>query len=157
MIMASCRYFNLLMGLSLAPFKGWAFIPLITGFYIFGVTILSKKEAEGGKAVFNIGMCALMTGLGALLYYGLYLSNIFSNFSGVLLICCFAIFQAGLTLKLFDQNAPKDFQNTMKISLLLIITLDMILAAGSVSIFCAAVILLLYFPAMYSVRVFRVT
>ena len=155
--MAACRYLNLLLGMSVAPFRGWTIIPLITGFYIFGVTVLSRKEAVGGKALFSIGLCALMPGLSALLYYILYLEKILPNFLGVMLIFCFAVFQSGLTLKLLKKNTPKDFQNTMKILLLAIITLDMILATGSGPFIYAAIILLLYVPAIYSVRLFRVT
>nr|WP_319396054.1 UbiA family prenyltransferase [uncultured Desulfobacter sp.] len=155
--MAACRYFNLLLGMSVAPFRGWAIIPLITGFYIFGVTVLSRKEAVGGKAMFNIVLCALMPILSALLYYVLYLGKILPNFPGVLLMLCFAAFLCGQTLKLLKKNTPKDFQNTMKILLMAIISLDMILAAGAVPIAYAAMILLLYVPAIYSVRLFRVT
>lgn len=155
--MAACRYFNLLLGMSVAPFKGWAIIPLITGLYIFGVTILSRKEAVGGRAIFNIGLCALMPILSALLYYGLYIANILPNFPGVILILCFAVLLSGQTLKLWKKNTPKDFQNTMKILLMAIISLDMILSAGGVPIAYAAMILLLYIPAIYSVRLFRVT
>lgn len=155
--MAACRYFNLLLGMSVAPFKGWVIIPFITGLYIFGVTVLSRKEAVGGKALSNIWLCALMTILSALLYYILYLVKILPNFSGVILIFCFAVFLSGQTLKLLKKNTPKDFQNTMKILLMAIISLDMILAAGAVPITYAAMILLLYVPAICSVRLFRVT
>lgn len=155
--MAACRYFNLLLGMSVAPFRGWTIIPLISGLYIFGVTVLSRKEAVGGKGLPNIGLCALMPGLSALLYYILYLEKILPNSLGAMLIFCFAVFLSGLTLKLLKKNAPRDFQNTMKILLLAIITLDMILAAGSVPFIYAVTILLLYIPAVYSVRFFRVT
>lgn len=155
--MAACRYFNLLLGMSVAPFRGWAVIPLITGLYIFGVTVLSRKEAVGGKALPNILLCALMPILSALLYYVLYLGKILPNFQGVILISCFAVFLSGFTLKLLKKNAPQDFQNTMKILLLAVISLDMILAAGAVPFAYAVLILLLYVPAIYSVRLFRVT
>jgi len=155
--MASCRYFNFLMGLSILPFRGWALIPLITGIYIFGVTILSRKEVEGGKAVLNIGLCALFVGMVPLFYYFFYLENIFSNFSGVILTICFAVFLSKTVLNLLENNRPADFQKTMKVLLLAIIALDMILASGSVPLFYAAMILLLYLPALFSVRLFRVT
>ncbi|WP_020585330.1 UbiA family prenyltransferase [Desulfobacter curvatus] len=155
--MASCRYFNLLLGMSVAPFRGWAIIPLITGLYIFGVTVLSRKEVAGGKALPNIWLCALMPILSALLYYLLYLEKILPNFPGVIMIFCFAAFLSGLTLNLLKKNTPKDFQKTIKILLLAIITLDMIIAAGSTPFIYAAMILLLYVPAIYFVRLFRVT
>ncbi len=155
--MASCRYFNLLLGLSVLPFKGWTLIPLVLWVYIFGVTILSQKEAQGGKAVFNIGLCALFVGCTPLLYYGFYLKNIFPNFSGVLLIICFAVFLSKNVLNLLENNKPADFQKTMKILLLAIIALDTILALGSSSFVIACMILLLYVPAFFSVRLFKVT
>ena len=155
--MASCRYFNLLMGLSVLPFTGWAFIPLITGIYIFGVTVLSQKEAEGGKAVFNIGVCALSVGIAPLIYFFLFLQGVLPNFSGALLAILFAIFSSKQILNLLDHHRPKDFQKTMKILLLSIIVLNVILAAGSSPPWAAAMILLLYFPAFFSVRLFRIT
>ncbi|MDA3787119.1 MAG: UbiA family prenyltransferase [Desulfobacula sp.] len=155
--MASCRYFNLLMGLSLLPFKGWALIPLITGIYIFGVTVLSQKEAEGGKAVLNIGVCALATGTAPLIYFFLFLQGVLLNFFGVFLAILFAIFSSKHILNLLDNHRPKDFQKTMKILLLSIIVLDVIIATGFVPVWYAAMILLLYFPAFFSVRLFRIT
>ena len=155
--MASCRYFNLLMGLSILPFEGWACIPLITFLYIFGVTILSKKEAEGGKAVKTVGVCALCVGCTALLYYYLFLIKVLPVFTGVVLMIVFVVFLAGRILSLLTDNSPADFQKTMKILLLSIIVLDTILAAGSVPVYVAVMILLLYIPAVASARLFRVT
>ncbi len=155
--MASCRYFNFLMGLSLLPFDGWALIPLVTGTYIFGVTLLSQKEAEGGKAILHIGGCALALGLVPLLYYFLFLNHVLQNFSGVILAMGFLIFSATRVLALLDRNRPEDFQKTMKTLLLSLIVLDFILAAGAGAMVPAAGILLLFIPAFLSVRLFRVT
>lgn len=155
--MASCRYLNLLMGLSVFPFEGWALIPLITGIYIFGVTVLSQKEAQGGRAVLNIGVCAASIGCVSLIYFFLFLQGALPNFSGAFLAILFGVFLSKHTLNLLDNHRPKDFQKTMKILLLSIILLDVILATGSVPLWVAAMILLLYFPAVFSVRLFRIT
>jgi len=155
--MASCRYFNFLMGLSLLPFKGWAVIPLITGIYIFGVTILSQKEAQGGKAIFNIGLSALCIGCVPLLYFFLFLKNVLPIFSGAFLAILLSVFLSRRILNLLEHHTPSDFQKTMQILLLSIILLDMIIAAGAAPLYHAVVILLLYLPAFYSVRLFRVT
>ncbi|MDY0220341.1 MAG: UbiA family prenyltransferase [Desulfobacterium sp.] len=155
--MASCRYFNLLMALSILPFKGWALVPLITGTYILGVTTLSQKEAQGGKAVVNIGFCALCVGMTSLIYYFLFLQGVLLNFSGAFLAIVFALFLSKQTLNLLENHRPKDFQATMKVLLLSIIILDWILASGSVPFYYAAFILLLYFPAFLSVRLFKIT
>lgn len=155
--MASCRYFNFLMGLSLVPFDGWAWIPLVTGTYIFGVTLLSQKEAEGGKAILHIGGCALALGLVPLFYYVLFLNHVFQNFFGVILVMGFSILSATRVLALFDRNRPEDFQKTMKGLLLSLIVLDFILASGSGAMTSAAGILLLFIPAFLSARLFRVT
>lgn len=155
--MASCRYFNFLMGLSILPFEGWVYIPLITFLYIFGVTVLSKKEAEGGKAVKTISICALCTGCTALLYYYFFLIKLLPAFTGMILMMVFAIFLSGRILNLLTDNSPADFQKAMKLLLLSLIVLDTILAAGSAPVYQAAAILLLYIPAVASARLFRVT
>jgi 4-hydroxybenzoate polyprenyltransferase len=155
--MASCRYFNLLMGLSVMPFKGWIYIPFITAVYIFGISVLSQKEAQGGKVVLNIGICAMAMGLVPFLYYFLYLKHVFSNVFGVVLAFCFGIFLAIKVLGLLDKNLPADFQRTMKILLLAIIALNMILASGIMPVFWTIIILVLYLPALFSVRLFKVT
>ena len=155
--MAACRYFNFLMGLSILPFEGWAYIPLISFLYIFGVTVLSKKEAEGGKAVKTVGVCALSLGGAALLYYFLFLTRILPVFTGAFLMMGFSIFLSGRVLSLLTHHSPSDFQTTMKLLLLSIIVLDTILASGSVPVYAAALILLLGVPAVLSARLFRVT
>lgn len=155
--MASCRYLNFLMGLSILPFKGWALIPLITGSYIFGVTVLSQKEAEGGKALLNIGVCALSLGCLSLIYYFLFLENVLPLFFGAFLSILFAVFASRYVLNLLGNHTPEDFQKTMKVLLLSIILLDFIIAAGAVPVYHAIVILLLYLPAFFSVRLFRIT
>ncbi|MCM2285027.1 MAG: UbiA family prenyltransferase [Desulfobacula sp.] len=155
--MAACRYFNVLMGLSILPFEGWAYIPFITFLYIFGVTVLSKKEAAGGKAVKTVGVCALFLGCAALLYYYLFLIRILPVFTGAFLMMAFAVFLSGRVLSLLTHHSPLDFQAAMKLLLLSIIILDTILASGSVPVYAAAPILLLYVPAVLSARLFRVT
>ena len=139
------------------PFKGWALIPLITGIYIFGVTILSRKEAEGGKAVLNIGLCAVSIGCGSLLYFLLFLKGILPYFLGVFLAILFTVFLSRHILSLLENHTPFDFQKTMRVLLLSIILLDVIIATGAVPIYYAIVILLLYFPAFFFARLFRVT
>lgn len=155
--MAACRYFNFLMGLSILPFEGWAYIPFITFLYIFGVTVLSKKEAEGGKAVNTVGVCALSLGCATLLYYYLFIIGILPVFTGAFLMMVFAVFLSGRVLSLLTHHSPSDFQKIMKLILLSIIVLDVILAAGSVPVYSAVLILLLYIPAVLSARLFRVT
>ncbi len=155
--MASCRYFNLLMGLSILPSKGWAYLPLITTLYIFGVTVLSKKEADGGKAVKTVGICALCMGCAALVYYYLFLIKVLPVFTGVVLMILFVVFLISRILSLLTDNSPSDFQKIMKLLLLSIIVLDTILAAGSAPVYAAGVILLLFIPAVLSARLFRVT
>lgn len=155
--MASCRYFNFLMGLCILPFKGWVLIPLMTGIYIFGVTILSRKEAKGGKALFNIGLCAMSIGCIPFICFFLFINHILPSFVGVFLALLFAVFLSRHTLNLLDNHTASDFQKTMKHLLLSIILLDMVIAAGFIPLYYAIVILLLYLPAFSSVRLFRVT
>lgn len=155
--MASCRYFNLLMGLSLLPFKGFAWIPLITMLYILGVTLLSQKEAEGGKAYGTVALCGACIGLSALIYYLLFLQGILPVFLGVILMAGLSIFLSWRVLQLLTRNSPADFQKTMKVLLLSIILLDAVIAAGSVPVYAGVFILLLFIPAKISVKLFQVT
>jgi 4-hydroxybenzoate polyprenyltransferase len=155
--MASCRYFNLLMALALAPFEGWGMIPLITGVYIFGVTVLSSKEVDGGKATVQTGICALCTGIVWLMVYALFLSGILPNFTGVILCAVFSMVLSTRVLALLAEHRPKDFQQAIKIMLLSIIFLDMVIASGFVPVYKSAILLLLLIPAKLSVRIFKVT
>jgi len=155
--MASCRYFNFLMGLSLAPFTGWWAIPLITGIYIFGVTVLSQKEAVGGKAVATIAGSALAVGVVPVIYYFNYLSNILPLFSGFILAVVFATVLSTRILSLLKTNTPADYQQTMKQLLMSLIILDIIIASGAAPIWITCTLLLLYIPAIYSVRLFKIT
>jgi 4-hydroxybenzoate polyprenyltransferase len=156
--MASCRYFNFLMGLSVLPFKGWAVIPVISALYIFGVTVLSQKEAEGGHAVKTVAVCALCTGSAALVYHWLYLARVLPVFPGVLLMILFSTCISARTLTLLEKTSPADFQHTMKILLLSIILLDAVIASGAIGIVSAFLMLLpLYIPGFLTARLFRVT
>lgn len=157
LVMASCRYFNFLMGLSILPFHGWVWIPFITGIYIFAVTILSQKEAIGGKFLANIAGCAAGVGFTALWYYFLYLKQVVPQFLGVFLMMLFAVGLSCRILNLLSENTPKDYQKTMKQLLLSIIIIDVMIASGFVPVYIAATILLLYLPAFFSVKLFKVT
>ena len=157
MAMASCRYLNFLMGLSIAPVNGWGWIPLITAIYILGITILSQKEVPGGRAVFHIFSSACCMGGVALLYYGLYLSRVIPSFRGVVPVMLFAMVFSARILKLLTENRPDDFQGTIKHLLLSLVILDAVIASGFVPVFMAAPVLLLMIPARYSVRLIRVT
>jgi len=155
--MASCRYLNLLLGLSILPFDGWMSIPLITGIYIFGVTTLSRVEAKGGKALSNIIICSLCVALVPLLMIFLYIIQILPNILGPVSSILFAMAAIHKILRLLDHYTPLDYQNTMRFLLLSIILLETIITAGFVPVIYAVLILLLYFPAFYSVRLFQVT
>lgn len=155
--MASCRYFNLLMGLSVAPFEGWTLVPLITGTYIFGVTVLSQKEAVGGKAPGHIGVCAAATGCVFFWIWFLFISQVLPNLSAVALSLAFAFILSVKVTGLLDQKLPENFQQTMKTLLISIIFLNVVIACGFAPIYKAALILLLLVPAKLSVRLFKVT
>lgn len=155
--MAFCRYLNLLMGLSILPFDGWIYIPLMTGVYIFGVTTLSRVEAVGGKAVSQILVSSVCVALVPLIGFFLYLSGILTHIRGPILAMVFAM---AATLKisgLLDRHEPGDFQDCIRFLLLSIILLETIICTGFVPVAYACLILVLYFPAFYSVRLFRVT
>ena len=155
--MALCRYLNFLMGLSVLPFEGWFLVPLITAVYILGVTILSRKEARGGKAVMNIGGCTLCIGCSFVIFYFLYLNQMITSFLAVILMFGLMTCLALEVLRLLEFNQPIHYQGTMKTLLLAIILLDTIIALGGGLTWAAVLIPGLYFPAKLSVRLFNVT
>nr|WP_319574342.1 UbiA family prenyltransferase [uncultured Desulfobacter sp.] len=155
--MGACRYFNLLMVLALQPFEGWALIPVIPFIYIVGVTVLSRKEVQGGRAVAHISICTLALGLASSWAYLLFLKGVFHSFLGILMIMVLTIFLSSRVLGLLDRHSPKNYQSTMKLLLMALIALDFILASTRTPVYFAALILLLYIPAVKSVRLFKVT
>jgi len=155
--MGACRYFNLLMALALNPFEGWALVPLITFIYIAGVTLLSRKEAEGGRATAHIAGCAAAVGLAASWAFLLFIKGILGNFTGIALLMGGAVFLSSRILLLLDRHSPTDFQSTMKLLLMSLIALDFMLASTLVPLYLSAGILVLYIPATRSVRLFKIT
>jgi len=157
LVMASCRYLNFLMGLSIAPFSGWIFIPLITAVYIFGVTTLSRRETKGGRSIPHIGGATLCTASVPLTIGLLYLHGILPFFSGWCLSVVLSIYLIMKILNLLSNHTPENYQQAMKVLLLSIILLDTVIAAAGAGVFPAAFILLLYLPARYTVRLMQIT
>jgi hypothetical protein len=155
--MGSCRYFNLLMGLSVSPFEGWALVPLITGSYVFGVTVLSQKETVGGRAFAHIGFCAAAVGSVFLWIWFLFINQTLPHVAAVILSLFFAVALARKVTGLLDRNRPEDFQKTVKVLLICIIFLDAVISAGFAPLYKAVLILLLLVPAKLSVKLFKVT
>ena len=155
--MGACRYFNLLMALALRPFEGWTLVPLVTFIYITGVTLLSRKEAEGGRAVAHIAGCATAVGLSASWAFLLFIKGILDNFTGIALLMGGAVFLSSRILELLDRHTPEDFQGTMKVLLMSLIALDFLLASARAPLYLSSVLLVLYIPALRSVRLFKVT
>lgn len=157
LVMASCRYLNFLMGLSIAPFPGWIFIPLITGVYIFGVTILSRRETKAGRSIPHIGGAVLCTASVPLIIGLLYRHGVLPFFTGWCLSMVLSIYLIIRILNLLGRHAPENYQQAMKVLLLSIILLDTTIAAAGAGVFPAACILLLYLPARYTVRLMQIT
>ncbi len=155
--MASCRYLNFLLGLSLAPFSGWGYIPLINAIYIFGVTTLSRKETEGGRSIRHIGTAAICTACIPLITCLLYFQGILSSVSAWFLSLVLSIYLSRKILHHQVSHSPESYQKVIKELLLSIIILDTVIASGGISVFPAVSILLLYLPARYAVRLFKIT
>ena len=156
--MGGCRYFNLLLGLSVVDLKPFfALIPLLMLIYIFGVTFLSRMEAVGGKSRGHVGVAMVsMAGVGVL-YFFLHAANVLPNKLGLILwLLCF-LFQSYLVFRLCVKHTPEDYQSTIKNLLISIILLDGIIAIGAVSIIPALFIWLLIIPVKFSGRIMAIT
>ena len=155
--MALCRYLNLLMGLSIAPFEGWGWIPLISWLYILGVTVLSGKETCGGRVPGTLSICCTAFAIMALAVYFFHLQGLVPHLILPVLAIGFAMIQSKRVLTLLDHHRPEDFQKVMKHLLLSIIVLNAILVTGFAPVYQGILVLVLLVPARLSVRLFKVT
>ena len=156
--MAGCRYFNLMLGLSIAPrFPGLILIPAVTGIYIFGVTVLSRQEAAKKvhtPAVLVAAGCIA----GACLLMGLFFkTGILPGWAALVLGVPWGLCLTGTVLVLLRKASPAAVQKTVKRLLLNLVVLDGILVAAAGPVWEAALVWVLLIPASVVARRFYVT
>ncbi len=152
--MGSCRFLNVLLGLSVAeeaglPWNARIYLALVVGLYIVGVTWfartearLSSKSALIGAAVVMGAACVLALALPLLSHPGT--SSVFFPY----LVVAMAFFVGIPVGRALAEPVPSRVQAAVKRALMGLVILDAVLAtafAGAVGL----VILLLLLPALY--------
>ena len=129
--MGVCRYLNLLLGLSVTTLSPVSLlIPLLTGFHIFGVTTLSRRETEGndmrGILVCGMGITAV-----PILYWILWLCGVLPHSLGLGLCVVWSLVLSGLLVRLTTQPSSANTQGTVKWLLMALVILDGIIVFGA--------------------------
>ncbi len=156
--MGGCRYLNLLLGLSIIPFSsGDFFIPICTGVYISGITMLSRYEAEEANSSIPFPWILGSVFTTWLMYFGFYRLDILPDKAGLFLCSIWVVLVAGYILRLFFNAQASEIQKTVKMLLLGLIVLDSILVLGLRSVFPAVCVLLMLVPCLVISKKFYVT
>ena len=155
--MGTCRYFNLLLGIS-AGSLAWTspLIPLLTGIHIFGVTALSRHEAEGHDQR-GIVICSATLIAVPLLYCTFWLTGVLPNKMGMYLCSIWAISLLVLMARLAVKPSPANTQLTVKWLLMGLVILDGVIVAGLQPWIWGLIVWLMVFPVVAISRKFYVT
>ncbi|MDX9786362.1 MAG: UbiA family prenyltransferase [Desulfobacterales bacterium] len=155
--MGFCRYLNLLLGFSVLPLNGTSLaIPLLTGVYIFGVTVLSGSESSGKNPLAVIVSSLSIASVFAI-YKILFAMGVLPNPAGLYSMLTVILVLSTAVLRLLIRQTPKDYQQTMKWLLVSLIVLDGILVTGVRPFHEALVVWLLIAPGLYVSRKFYMT
>jgi hypothetical protein len=155
--MGSCRYLNLLLGISILPFKpGIMLIPLLTWLYIFGITVLSSSEVKGRDPLAVAVCLACIAGV-AVLYWLFAALDLLQNSVGIYFCLAWSIAAGVLSIRLFLRTTPEDYQITIKWLLLLLVVLDGVIVFGARSVIAGVLVFPLIFPGGYVANRFYVT
>lgn len=156
--MGLCRFFNLMLGLSIIPASistYWMF-PLVLMIYVMIITVLSKQEVKGEqrwKIVFAIACF-----IGLVFFTGsLSVKGLLPNHAMHGLLFIFTLIVLWPMGKTVITPCPGNIQSTIKTMVLSIIVLDACFVMGATSGLHALVVLALLVPAFTISRVIYVT
>lgn len=155
-VMGSCRFLNVLLGLSIAPepIAAWGVaLALVLGIYITGVTWFARTEAHiSNQTMLMVGAGLMLTGL----IIALTVPPLAQR-AGVApktalafpyLLTAFACYVGSAVVKAIRQPIPKHVQAAVKRALLGLIVLDAILATAMAGL-AGLVLLVLLVPAQF--------
>jgi 4-hydroxybenzoate polyprenyltransferase len=152
--MGTCRFLNVLLGLSLADPAVWpwfvrGYVAFVVGLYIVGVTWFARTEARASsQAALASAACVMLAALGLGLAVPTFFEGVGSSALFPYLLVAFGFVLAVPICKAVKNPAPKHVQAAVKRAVLGLVALDAILAtaiAGTVGL----VLLALLLPAMY--------
>lgn len=156
--MGSCRYLNFLLGLSVAPFACHTFLlPLMGGIYVFGITLLSRKETEPGPGSDAIVAAACSVMLAVMLYSILFWYSFLPNKAGIIAVNLWALALFALLFNLFGKTDPAATRKTVSIMLLGLVLLDGIIVLGTREPLWALPVWGLCLPSVIAARKFYLT
>ncbi len=156
--MGLCRFFNLVLGLSIIPAtvsSNWIF-PLILMVYVMLITTLSKQEVTGESRLKIALIIACFVGL--VCFAGsLPVKGYLSNFKSHGLLCIFTLLILWPLGKTIFHPCPVNIQRSIKTMVLSIIILDAYFVMGATNVLYALVVLALLIPAFTISRFLYVT
>lgn len=150
MCMASCRYFNWLLGASFVALSinSWLFaLPIF--FYITGLTFLSKQETHGrdkNAVLFCASMIALTALSAVYLVLAIFTLSTQQQIISVLLIAAWFAVMASKLIKVFKHFEPQNIQQLIGWMVIGVIPLDALLVALSGEYLLSLIILALLPP-----------
>ena len=156
-VMASCRYLNWLLGLSVMPLSLHSFLlPIPILFYIVALTILGRSETQGGdrRAIVQslLGVLTMLIAVGVLYTTG------FLQAMWPLLVAIPAVLYLVISLwHSLEKMTPRVIQRNMKLFLLGIIPLDAFLALAAGPWWGGLAVLALLLPGYLLARSLYVT
>lgn len=150
MCMASCRYFNWLLGASFVALSvnSWLFsLPIF--FYITGLTLLSKQETHG-RDKNAVWFCAIMIALTTIsavyLIVEIFTLSTQQQIIAALLIAAWFAMMASKLIKVFKHFQPQNIQQLIGWMVIGVIPLDALLVALSGEYLFSLIILALLPP-----------
>lgn len=156
--MGLCRFFNLILGLSIIPaaiFSNWIF-PLILMIYVMLITALSKQEVNGESKVKIVMVLSFFLGL-VFLAGSLPVKGLLPNIMSLVLLLIFTLVVLLPVGKTIVNPCPENIQGTIKTMVLSIIILDAYFVMGATNLIYALVVLALLIPAFTISRFLYVT
>jgi len=156
--MGGCRYLNLLLGLSVLPLSTGSFmVPLLTGIFIFGVTVLSSQETKVEASFFPVLVSAGSIAAVYALYWLFFITDILSQKPGLILCTLWAILLLVCLLRLIGKRSAGDIQKAVKLLIISLVLLDGIMVSGIRAIYWPLLVWILLVPAVITSKKFYIT
>jgi 4-hydroxybenzoate polyprenyltransferase len=156
--MGSCRFLNVLLGMSAVPgqISSKIFMAFLVMIYVISITALSKGEVQGGK---QRGQDLATIGVALVILGGLYLwiQDMQTRFWPLVFLLVFAIIILRPLLKVLLEATPSNIKTAVKTLVLSIILLDAFFTAGFANVFLGLLVLALLIPSVWIARFLYVT
>jgi 4-hydroxybenzoate polyprenyltransferase len=154
--MGSCRFLNVLLGLSLAPVPDWSrgiVLALVVGLYIVGVTWFARTEAlESSKTALTGAALVMLLGVALGLAVPVLLAGSGwrqdTSVAFPYLLVAFGFLVGVPVCRAIARPVPGRVQPAVKRAVLGLVVLDSVLATAAVSLWGLALLLLLV-PGLY--------